>query len=105
MELISPAIYVIVRDDLCPAQTAVQGIHAAHHSGERHGAPEGCRVVLGSCSILDFPKWKSQLELSGIEFVEFYEPDISDFSAICSAPTTDKKAFRKLKLYAPNHTP
>lgn len=100
--MVSPAIYVIVRADLTPAQIAVQGIHAGHHSGDQFGAPKNCRVILGTCSDREFEDWKIKISSAGIKSVVFYEPDVDFETAIATEPTTKLKTFRKLKLYTPD---
>lgn len=93
-------MYVLVRDDLCPAQTAVQAAHATHHAGSQFGAPNQCTLVLCSIPRSRFDLWKGELDNEGIRYHEFYEPDIADHTAIATEPKKEfPDRFKKLNLY------
>ena len=97
-----PYSYVIVRNDLSPAQKAVQGTHAAielHKGIDINYHPSVIYVV-----VKDERKLKSvynQLLDQGVKVSSFQEPDIgNEMTSICTEPLFDeeRKFMQKFQL-------
>jgi hypothetical protein len=97
-------MYVLVRNDLSPAQQAVQASHAAIESGRKFlkDGDEHPSVIL--CSIKSeakLMKCADELAAQGIDYTIFKEPDIGNqATALASRPLIgkDRKAFSRFQL-------
>lgn len=98
-----PYVYVIVRNDLSPAQKAVQAGHAIIES-TRNFNMTGKHPSLILCVVKSEAKLKetaAELSKQKIKFSTFREPDIGDqMTAIASEPLTgtDREAFKRFQL-------
>jgi hypothetical protein len=93
-------LYVIVRKDLTHSQRAVQAGHALAeyllHSPYFRWKNETL-IYLGIKGLRQLENLKRKLELHGINYVEFREPDLNnEVTAIAS--DEDSKIFRKMNL-------
>lgn len=100
--------YCVTRDDLDPSQRAVQAVHAGIESA-RFGliSPdiEHPHLVLMSCvDASGLVELCQRLNLAGVQYRGFYEPDLPDNSgnpsitAVCTAPVhgARRSAVRKI---------
>lgn len=94
-------LYVLVREDLSPAQQAVQAGHALAEyllRGPEHTWDNGTLVYLGVSNEEKLKLWKYKLESREVPFVVFKEPDLNnEITALASIPT-NPKVFKQLKL-------
>jgi hypothetical protein len=92
-------MYVFVREDLSPPQQIVQAAHASALIGEQYHANTNI-VLFGSSSEDELKHHAQYLESHDIEFEMFYEPDISQYTAIATQPLVgvSRKPLRKFKL-------
>ena len=101
----NPYIYTFIRNDLSNEQKIVQLGHATWEAGLVFDKPdEIASLVLlhaeNEDNLLDIAQ---QLEEKGIEFVMFYEPDISSHTAICTRPVymkNERSFFKRWELYS-----
>ena len=80
------------------------GMHAAHEAGARFGAPDGCYLI--TVTIKDEPalgELASQLQLAGVRFVVFTEPDLGNQTTAIAALVDHpgRRRFAHLPLWAP----
>ncbi len=93
-------LYVIVRKDLAHSQRAVQAGHALAayllHSPNFRWKNETL-IYLGVKGLKQLENLKRKLELQGVPYVEFREPDLNnEVTAIAS--DEDCKIFNKINL-------
>ena len=94
-------LYVLVRKDLTPSYRAVQAGHAVaewvlRHQGQKDW-DNGTLVYLGVENKESLECWTMKLDMKGLEWTGFIEPDIGDqMTAI--ACLSDGKVFSNLKL-------
>jgi hypothetical protein len=92
---------VVVRTDLPLPQQAVQACHAAHSAGVLFGAdPHTSLVLCGVPSRPDLERVAAQMDLYGIVYTTFLEPDLGgEVTALATAPLTrgGRKRLRHLK--------
>lgn len=90
----------MTREDLSPAQQAVQSAHAAIEYAAKHPEVAGCILVMLATKdeqALDF--WASKLEWSGVEAERFHEPDIGNaLTAIAACDPSLTRRLSKLPL-------
>ena len=93
-------LYVIVRKDLSTSQMAVQAGHALAayllHSHFFRWQNETL-IYLGVKNLDQLERLKYKLDLEGIEFVEFREPDLNN-EPTAIASDIDCKHFERLNL-------
>jgi hypothetical protein len=100
-------IYTFIREDLTPAQKIVQIGHACYEAGKLFQDKEGISslILLSAKDEEDLMFIAERLEMRGIDFYMFYEPDFGmGNSAICTRPITDKRErsfFKRWDLYKP----
>lgn len=96
----SMKLYLIVRKDLSHSQRAVQAGHALAeyllHSPNFRWKNETL-IYLGVKGLNQLENLKRKLELHGINYVEFREPDLNN-EATAIASDEDCKIFRKMNL-------
>lgn len=107
----SSYIYTFIRKDLTPEQKIVQMGHACFEAGKRFGSkPEiSSLVLLGANDEDDLKNIARKLDIHGIDFYMFYEPDQNvitekqmGYSAICTCPISEdeqRSFFRKWDLF------
>ena len=101
----SSYIYTFIREDISAAQKIVQVGHACYEAGKLFKDTNGISnlVLLSAKNEAEIRDIAQMLDMRGIDFYAFYEPDNNmGFSAICTRPITDKlerKFFRKWALY------
>jgi hypothetical protein len=92
-------LYVLVREDLSPAQQAVQAGHAVAEyllRGPEHKWDNGTLIYLGVPNEERLQLWKDKLEARDVPFVVFREPDIdNEITALSSIPT-NQNIFKNL---------
>ena len=97
-------MYILVRNDLSPAQKAVQATHAGIESSRKYLTSDNEHPSVIICSVKNEAKLlKCAAELSnlGIDHQIFREPDIGNAAtAIASRPLVgkDRKAFSRFQL-------
>ena len=101
----NPYIYTFICDDLTPEQKIVQLGHATYEAGQAFEKPSeiASLVLLHANNEDDLTGIAQQLDAKGIEFVMFYEPDISSYTAICTRPVYSKNErsfFKRWELYS-----
>jgi hypothetical protein len=93
-------LYVLIREDLVPAQQAVQAGHAVAEyllKKPDHKWENGTLVYLGVPNEEKLKRWKCKLEAFNIPFVVFKEPDLNnEVTAIATITTTE--IFKSLPL-------
>lgn len=92
-------LYIIVRKDLTPSQTAVQAGHAV--AEYLLDDPQTWRnetlIYLGVKNLYHLEKWMNKLSDAEIKFIPWREPDINnELTAIAS--TGSSEFFKKLNL-------
>ena len=98
-------IYTFVRKDLSPEQRIVQIGHACYEAGKQFQDPQGISnlVLLGAQDEDDLKNIAMKLDIRGIEYYMFYEPDYNTgYTAICTRPITEDRErsfFRKWDLF------
>jgi len=97
-------IYTFIREDLSHEQKIVQIGHACYEAGKQFGGDGISNLVLLSARNEDDLKHIAmKLEIRGIDFYVFHEPDDEmGYSAICTRPITDKHErtfFSKWELF------
>jgi hypothetical protein len=97
-------VYVLVRKDLSLPQQAVQSCHAAIEATRLFISPTQQHPHLVLCGVRDESALKREvcrLELDGVRFAPFYEPDRdNELTAIATEPIADsaKRHFRRYNL-------
>ncbi len=97
-------MYVIVRNDLSPAQKAVQSGHALIEASRKFLAKDAEHPSVIICVVKSeakLIKCCEELRNCGIQFEEFREPDIGNqLTAIASKPLfgKDREAFKRFQL-------
>lgn len=100
----SSYIYSFVRRDLSHAQMIVQHGHACYEAGKQFNDNVGIsNLILLDCvdeeELLNIAR---KMDAKGIEYYMFYEPDISAYTSICTAPVISEQLrsfFGKWDLY------
>lgn len=97
-------MYIFIREDLSHAYQIVQAAHATHQAGIRFGGTETPThfVLIGAKNEKALEKIAMELEINGIEFEMFYEPDYNTgYTAIATKPLygDQRKLFKKYNLY------
>lgn len=100
---LTPYTYVILRTDIPQVQQIVQASHAALEAGFRFKQPDSVsHLILLSVKSEDKLKETAHnlCELD-IDFHMFYEPDVSQFTAICTRPLFGSECdiFKRYKLF------
>lgn len=93
-------LYVIVRKDLSHSQQAVQAGHALAEYMLASSSPKWTNqtlIYLGVKGLKQLENLKFKLEMNGINFVEFKEPDL-DNQTTAIASDKDSPIFDKLNL-------
>ena len=103
-------MYVFVREDLTPAQVAVQSCHAviecANAFALKDLAEHPSVIILGIKNETKLHQIRSYLIENEVQHVHFYEPDIGhELTAIATQPIfgEQRKLFRKFQLVRPKH--
>lgn len=99
-----PYIYTFIRADLPQAQKIVQLGHATWEAGLVFEKPDitSRLVLLHAHNENDLISIAEKISKKGIEFVMFFEPDISSYTAICTRPVYSKNErlfFKQWDLY------
>ncbi len=94
-------MYLFTRRDLSPQQQIIQTAHAAHIIGNKQecgSIPNA--VLIGAASEFDLMGIKEYLEYFEIAHEIFYEPDISQHTAIATYPLVgdERKPLQKFEL-------
>lgn len=98
-------IYTFIREDIPTAQQIVQIGHACYEAGKLFKDTNGISslILLSAKNEDDIKDIGLKLDMRGIEYYSFFEPDGNmGYSAICTRPTTeerDRKFFRKWNLF------
>lgn len=99
--IMTPYMYLFIREDLSHAQQIIQTSHAVDEIGKRYKSDDINHMVLCSATdedhLHDIVEW---LELQSIDHHMFYEPDIESFTAIATKPLRGQERFpmKKFKL-------
>ena len=101
-------MYILARQDLKPAQRAVQACHAVAELMLRNrddpallewARDHKTMVLLGVDSEADLLAWEENLAAAGIPAAAFREPDMGNqATAMAIHPSCDKGRFKKLSL-------
>ena len=101
-------MYILTRQDLKPAQRAVQACHAVAELMLRNrdcpallewAKDHKTMVLLGVESEADLLSWEGKLAAEGIPTAIFREPDMGNqATALAVHPSCDKNTFKKLPL-------
>ena len=98
-------IYTFIREDLTPAQKIVQIGHACYEAGKLFQDKEGISslILLYAKDEEDLMFIAERLEMKGIDFYMFYEPDLNSHTSICTRPVSQKERpfFKRWDLYKP----
>lgn len=99
-------VYVIIRTDLSLAQQGVQAVHAGMSAiHEFGGLTDDTRLAMLSVeNEEELEEWAKKLEIKGINFKMFWEPDNNTgWSALATAPLSKQegKIFKKLGRWNP----
>lgn len=98
-------IYTFIRQDLSHEQKIVQSGHACYEAGKKFQDSHGISnmVLLPASNEDELTDIAYNLDMRGIEYYMFYEPDFgTGYSALCTRPIIDKKErnfFKKWELY------
>jgi hypothetical protein len=99
----SPYTYLFVRKDLSIAQQMVQASHAALDAGKAFEGNGGTNLVLiGVTDLHELREVARYLEITQVDHVMFFEPDIDQHTAIATSPLTtnrERRLLRKYRLY------
>jgi hypothetical protein len=92
-------LYVLVRNDISPSQSAVQAGHAVaeyllHDSITWRNTT---LIYLGIKSLFQLEKWMDKLEGLGVKYIPWKEPDINN-EVTAIATTGSDELFKKLNL-------
>lgn len=100
-------VYVLIREDLTPAQQGVQAVHAAMSAIHKYGGlTEDTRLAM--LSVRDakaLEGWLEKLGRRGVPHQAFFEPDHGiGWSSAATAPISAEqgKIFRSLRLWDPS---
>lgn len=100
----SQHMYLFIRRDLSVAQQIIQMSHAVYAVGcrwasERSHSPNF--VLIGVSNESELHKIEDWLGSYNIPNAKFYEPDVSEHTAICTIPLTvdERKIFKKFNTY------
>ena len=97
-------MYIIVRDDLSPAQKAVQAGHASIEAARAFISKDDEHPSLILCTAKSeeqLQRAADNLEANGIQLKRFYEPDIGNqMTAFATKPLSgdERKLFKKFQL-------
>ena len=94
-------LYVLIREDLTPPQQAVQAGHAVAEYLLRvpgYTWTNGTLVYLGVQDKERLRRWGRRLEIKGIPFAVFKEPDLGNTMTALAAVTDNPKIFQSLRL-------
>lgn len=94
-------MYLFTRRDLSPQQQIIQTAHAAHIIGNKQECDSVPNAVLiGANTEFDLIGIKEYLEYFEIAHEIFYEPDISQHTAIATYPLVgdERKPLQKFEL-------
>lgn len=99
-------VYILIRSDLSLAQQGVQAVHAGmaaiHEFG---GLTDDTRLAMLSVNSEDeLECWARKLEMSGVNFKAFWEPDNNTgWSSLATSPISREtgKIFKKLPRWNP----
>lgn len=102
----NPYMYIFVRNDLTHPQQIVQASHSAYEMGKL--APVGCQpnvVLIGVSNEEELLSVEELLMRNDIPYHQFYEPDISGFTSISTAPVTggERSVFKKFSTMRAAH--
>lgn len=106
----TPYTYILLRKDLTPVQQIVQASHAALEAGFRFKQPEQTSflIVLEVDDEADLNRSADMLDMRGIEYYKFFEPDDNmGYSALCTRPCLDpdeQNYFNRWELFVPIQT-
>ena len=89
-------LYILINKELDSIYGCVQGGHAVAQWLLNHPNQDWNNNYLIYVSA-DVPKWKEKLEILGIDFTEFKEPDLNNKITALAVLNNDK-LFKKLKL-------
>ena len=92
-------LYILVRKDLTPSQTAVQAGHAVaeYLLADPQTWRNNTLIYLGVKNLFHLEKWMDRLSSNGIDYIPWREPDINnEVTAIAS--TGSSELFKKLNL-------
>ena len=98
-------IYTFIRKDISHEQKIVQIGHACYEAGKQFQDNFGISnlILLEAEDEEDLKKIAMKLDIKGIDFYIFFEPDNSmGYSAICTRPIVEEKErnlFKKWDLY------
>lgn len=103
-------MYVFVREDLSPAQIAVQSCHAAIECANAFAlkdlAEHPSVIILGVKNEVKLHQIRQFLIENDVQHAHFYEPDIGDeLTAVATQPIFGerRRLFRKFQLVRPKH--
>ncbi len=100
--IMTPYIYLFIREDLSPPQQIIQTAHAVDELNKtiKAGDKTNHMVLFSSKSEMDLEYTSMFLTSQGIHHKMFYEPDISSHTAIATEPLhgDKRKLFSKYKL-------
>lgn len=92
-------LYILVRKDLTPSQTAVQAGHAVaeYLINDPQTWRNSTLIYLGIKNLYHLEKWMNKLIDSNVKFIPWREPDINnELTAIAS--TGSSETFKSLNL-------
>ena len=92
-------LYILVRNDLTPSQTAVQAGHAVaeYLINDPQTWKNSTLIYLGINNLMLMEKWMYKLDSLGVDYITWREPDINnEVTAIAS--TGSSEVFKKLNL-------
>lgn len=92
--------YVLVRADMSPGYQIVQSAHAVAELEARHPGSAAGRtmVVLSVPNENELHYYASHILLRGVENWLFWEPDVSEYTALAVAPSEHYYLLEDLKL-------
>jgi len=92
-------LYVLVRSDLTPAQSAVQAGHAvAEYMLDSSATWKNSTLIyLKVNSLCHLKKWMNKLGSLGVKYISWREPDINN-EVTAIATTGSSEIFRNLNL-------
>ncbi len=100
-----PYTYIFVRTDLSYAQQIVQASHAALEAGFKFDAPTDTSsiVLFGVKDEDELCEVWNKLKANNVKHAEFYEPDISSYTAIATEPLmgSDREHLSEYRTYRP----
>ncbi len=92
-------LYVLVRNDISPSQSAVQAGHAVAEFllNDLKTWKNTTLVYLGIKSLKHLELWMHKLDTLGVKFIPWREPDINN-EVTAIATTGSSEIFKKLNL-------